>query len=141
MGTHYRTVASAMLLLACGGPPVSDGAPAIDPETEELLRESRQDPAMSDSAHWQAIVGKDRTSETVDLMAGAHARIAERRAAQRSIATSPCDGPRSYRNWSNAEVSAALVRYMDGRNDEILQDLIDEGACRQKEGRGDDPLP
>jgi hypothetical protein len=46
-----------------------------------------------------------------------------------NAAINPCDRPRPYRNWSNAELNAALVRYMDG-DKKILQQLIDEAACR-----------
>ena len=42
----------------------------------------------------------------------------------------PCSGARPYKNWSNAEVSTALVRYM-GTDNPALIDLIEESGCRQ----------
>jgi hypothetical protein len=42
----------------------------------------------------------------------------------------PCTGKRPYRDWSNAEVSTALVRHM-GTNHPALPDLIEEAGCRQ----------
>lgn len=50
----------------------------------------------------------------------------------------PCDRPRPYRDWSNAELNVALVENMG--TDASLP-LIAEGGCRQAEGRGDDPQP
>lgn len=42
----------------------------------------------------------------------------------------PCSGKRPYKNWSNAEVSTALVRHM-GTDNPALVDLIEEAGCRQ----------
>lgn len=44
------------------------------------------------------------------------------------LVENPCDGPRPYQNWSNAELNAALVETM---GTDQSAGLITEGACRQ----------
>jgi hypothetical protein len=41
----------------------------------------------------------------------------------------PCTGPRPYKNWSNAELSVALVQTPS--SNPAVTDLIEEVACRQ----------
>lgn len=45
-----------------------------------------------------------------------------------SLAVNPCDRPRPYKNWSNAQLNAAQVEYM---GTDKSQGLINEAACRQ----------
>lgn len=54
------------------------------------------------------------------------------------VLSNPCDGPRPYRNWSNAQLNIALVEHM---GTDASVPLITEGGCRESEGRGDDSVP
>lgn len=44
-----------------------------------------------------------------------------------ALAVNPCDRPRPYKNWTNAELNTAQVRYMGTPQS---QGLMDEAACR-----------
>jgi hypothetical protein len=48
--------------------------------------------------------------------------------AKPALAVNPCDRPRPYKNWSNAELNAAQVEYMGTPQS---PGLIAEAACRQ----------
>jgi hypothetical protein len=77
-------------------------------------------------------LNKQRDAAT-DSMAGVRRRDSLAQARRQSAALGqlepPCDGPRPYRNWSNAELSTGMLRAMETDDPRGL-DLIAEAGCR-----------
>lgn len=73
-----------------------------------------------------------RQSELVAQLRADNARLRDSaaRAPKPAPIQRPCTGERPYKNWSNTEISTALVRYT-GTDNPALIDLIEEAGCRQ----------